>query len=525
MGLADRIERKLESTVGDAFARVFGGSIVPQEVEAMLHREAGAGVRELAGGRILVPNDYVITLSVPDYQKVSADPDLTSTTFAKHLEGYIHEQGWQTYGDVVVRFEQSASLHTGQFRARGAVNPDSTTGEPAPALRDRAFTAEPGVPPMTDNPSNRGGQGQGRPDEYYDDRYGRPEDREGGQDPRGQDPRGQNPPDQRGYPPPGEPGYGQRPGYPDQGGYPEQGGGYPDQGGYPPRLPPPHRSSVRPPATAPRRAAATPTRAIVSHPAATRRPAASPAAGYGGDYGRPPAPPRQEDYGRQEPRPAYPDQGGYPPEQGGGYPDQGYGGQSYGRQDYAQPDYGRYGEPPAGGGYAEPGYGEPAGGGYDYGPPAGAPGGGYGGGYGQADYPPGGAAVTLQLDDGSGRTYQLREGANVIGRGQDAQFRLPDTGVSRRHLEIRWDGQVALLADLNSTNGTTVNNAPVQEWQLADGDVIRLGTLRNHRPRSLRISAGHSPGTSCRLHPHAAGCPSIVTLPSGGDGEDVRCRD
>ena len=233
------------------------------------------------------------------------------------------------------------------------------------------------------------------------------------------------------------------------------------------------RSSVRPPATAPRRAAATRTRAIVSHPAATRRPAGQPGYG-GGDYGRPPAPPRQEDYGRQEPRPAYPDQGGYPPEQGGGYPDQGYGRQDYGRQDYAQPDYGRYGEPPAGGGYAEPGYGEPAGGGYDYGPPAGAPGGGYGG-YGQADYPPGGAAVTLQLDDGSGRTYQLREGANVIGRGQDAQFRLPDTGVSRRHLEIRWDGQVALLADLNSTNGTTVNNAPVQEWQLADGDVIRLG--------------------------------------------------
>ncbi|PJE23268.1 MAG: hypothetical protein CK431_12070, partial [Mycobacterium sp.] len=34
-GLVQRIERKLESTVGDAFARVFGGSIVPQEVEAL----------------------------------------------------------------------------------------------------------------------------------------------------------------------------------------------------------------------------------------------------------------------------------------------------------------------------------------------------------------------------------------------------------------------------------------------------------------------------------------------------------
>ena len=133
MGLVDRFERKLESTVGDAFARVFGGSIVPQEVEAMLQREAEAGAREVGGGRILAPNDYVITLSVSDYQKVSADPDLTSTTFARYLEGYIRDQGWQTYGDVVVRFEASPSLHTGQFRTRGAVNPDSTSGEPAPA--------------------------------------------------------------------------------------------------------------------------------------------------------------------------------------------------------------------------------------------------------------------------------------------------------------------------------------------------------------------------------------------------------
>ena len=467
MGLVDRIERKLESTVGDAFARVFGGSIVPQEVEAMLHREAGAGVRELAGGRILVPNDYVITLSVPDYQKVSADPDLTATTFAKHLEGYIHEQGWQTYGDVVVRFERSANLHTGQFRAGGAVNPDSTTGEAAQAPRDRAFTAEPGVPPMTDNPTYRGDQGQGRPDEYYDDRYGRPEDREGGQEPRGQEPRGQQPPEQRGYPPQqGEPGHSQRHGHPDQGGPPDQ-SGYPDQGGYPP---PPYEQ--RPPAGYPPQGGGYQDQGYRQAPGGYPPPGGQP--GYGGEYGgdyRQPAPP-QQDYGRGEPRPAYPDQGGYPPEQGGGYPDQAYGGQPYGRQDPgygAQPDYGRYGEPPAGG-YAEPRYAEPQGGGYDYGPPA-----GYGAGYGQGDYPAGGAAVTLQLDDGSGRTYQLREGANVIGRGQDAQFRLPDTGVSRRHLEIRWDGQVALLADLNSTNGTTVNNAPVQEWQLADGDVIRLG--------------------------------------------------
>jgi pSer/pThr/pTyr-binding forkhead associated (FHA) protein len=63
----------------------------------------------------------------------------------------------------------------------------------------------------------------------------------------------------------------------------------------------------------------------------------------------------------------------------------------------------------------------------------------------------------------------------VIGRGQDAQFRLPDTGVSRRHVEIRWDGSSALLNDLNSTNGTTVNDVQVSSWELADGDRIRVG--------------------------------------------------
>ena len=444
-GLVQRIERKLESTVGDAFARVFGGSIVPQEVEALLRREASDGVQTLPGDRFLAPNSYVITLSGSDFENVSADRDLTSDTFAKHLEGYISEQGWQTYGDVVVRFEQSPSLHTGQYRARGVVNPDAnphlSAGEPAPAESNHAFTAEPGVSPMSDNPSYRGDQGQGRPaDEPYDERYARPQE-----EPRAgaPEPRGPQPAEQGGYAPPNEPAYPPRGGYPEQGGHPGQGyeqrppgGGY--EQGY--RQPPPGYGP---------------------RPAAPYGP--PPGGGYGApppseyDYGRAPGRHEEPGYGRPEPRPAYPDQGGY--EQPG------YGG-GYGRPDYGQPEYPRY-DP---GGYAEP-----AGRDYDYGQPAG---GGYGGGYAQPaqpEYPATGHAVTLQLDDGSGRTYQLREGANVIGRGQDAQFRLPDTGVSRRHLEIRWDGQVALLSDLNSTNGTTVNNAPVQEWQLADGDVIRLG--------------------------------------------------
>ena len=505
MGLVDRFERKLETTVGDAFARVFGGSIAPPEVEAALQREAESGARDVGGGRILAPNDYVITLSNTDFEKVNADPDLTPSAFAKHLEGFVHERGWQTYGEVVVRFEPSPGLYTGQFRAHGAVNPDSTAGPPRPAPSDRVHTAEPGVPTMTDNPTHRPGQGQGQPGDEYD--YGRQPDEQRGQqypqDPSqgyGQPPQGYG--QQGGYgAPQGGPGYGPQGGYgqPEQAGYGAGPSGY-GQGGFGG----PQGGPPGPPPVGPQHGYGQPEQGYGQQGYGQQ-----PEQGYGGQqggYGQPPqggyGQPEQGGYG--QPEQGYGGQpGGYgqPPQGGYGQPEQGYGGQpggygqppqggygqgGYGEQNYGQPQqpgYGQapadqgyghapadqgYGQAPAPAGYGDPGYGGGAGAGYaepEYGQP-----GGYGGGYGAA-----GANVTLQLDDGSGRTYQLREGANVIGRGQDAQFRLPDTGVSRRHLEIRWDGHTALLSDLNSTNGTTVNNAPVQEWQLADGDVIRVG--------------------------------------------------
>ncbi|AKK04411.1 FHA domain-containing protein [Corynebacterium mustelae] len=84
-------------------------------------------------------------------------------------------------------------------------------------------------------------------------------------------------------------------------------------------------------------------------------------------------------------------------------------------------------------------------------------------------------AVSLLLQDGSSRTYYVNEGSNIIGRGNDVDFRLPDTGVSRQHAEIIWNGQDAILVDLQSTNGTTVNDTPIDNWLLADGDVITVG--------------------------------------------------
>jgi hypothetical protein len=77
--------------------------------------------------------------------------------------------------------------------------------------------------------------------------------------------------------------------------------------------------------------------------------------------------------------------------------------------------------------------------------------------------------------DGPGTRHELSTGRNVIGRGTEADIRLPDTGVSRKHVDVVLDGGTATVEDLGSTNGTLVNGRRVSRQALVDGDVIRIG--------------------------------------------------
>ncbi|MBQ1074155.1 MULTISPECIES: DUF3662 and FHA domain-containing protein [Micromonospora] len=111
--------------------------------------------------------------------------------------------------------------------------------------------------------------------------------------------------------------------------------------------------------------------------------------------------------------------------------------------------------------------------GYDAGPPA-YPAYDQGGGYGP---PPGhGGGRNVRLVSGDGRTYPLQMGSTVIGRGDQANLRLPDVGISRRHARLDFDGGQVVLTDLGSTNGTMVNGQRVSAVALNPGDMIQLGT-------------------------------------------------
>jgi len=117
----------------------------------------------------------------------------------------------------------------------------------------------------------------------------------------------------------------------------------------------------------------------------------------------------------------------------------------------------------------------PAPAGYDA--PPGYPG-GYGqqGGYGGPPMGGGGQARNARLISSDGRTYPLSVGSTVIGRGDQANLRLPDVGISRRHARIDFDGGQVVLTDLGSTNGTSVNGQRVSAVALNPGDMVQLGT-------------------------------------------------
>jgi len=76
-----------------------------------------------------------------------------------------------------------------------------------------------------------------------------------------------------------------------------------------------------------------------------------------------------------------------------------------------------------------------------------------------------------------GRRLLIPPGGGVIGRSRECDVVLDDAGVSRRHVEIRPEGEGWVLRDLGSTNGVLVDGREVREAHvLVGGERIGLGS-------------------------------------------------
>ena len=81
----------------------------------------------------------------------------------------------------------------------------------------------------------------------------------------------------------------------------------------------------------------------------------------------------------------------------------------------------------------------------------------------------------LEID---GTMHPLAGGRTIIGRGSEADITVDDGGISRKHVEILWDGKRGQARDLGSTNGSKLNGQKLTKAPLEPDSVIEIGRTR-----------------------------------------------
>jgi hypothetical protein len=77
--------------------------------------------------------------------------------------------------------------------------------------------------------------------------------------------------------------------------------------------------------------------------------------------------------------------------------------------------------------------------------------------------------------DISGKRYMLNKARTVIGRDASSDIKVDDSGLSRNHFEVVWDGKAGGVRDLKSTNGTRVDGRVITQTGILADSVISAG--------------------------------------------------
>jgi len=87
------------------------------------------------------------------------------------------------------------------------------------------------------------------------------------------------------------------------------------------------------------------------------------------------------------------------------------------------------------------------------------------------------AKLVVLTESMAGRALELTAEKTTIGRVEDNAFQIPEPSISSHHCEVLLQGSEVKIRDLNSTNGTFINDQPVTEAVLLPGQILRLGKV------------------------------------------------
>lgn len=180
MGVLKKFEQRLEGLVNGTFAKVFKSEVQPVEIAGALQRECDNNATIWNRDRTVVPNDFIVELSTPDFERLSPYSGQLGDELAGMVRDYAKQQRYTFMGPIKVHLEKADDLDTGLYRVRsrtlassasqaapgGAPGAPGAPGGAPPAGRPGGYGYPPagptGAPPMPAAPPPPGG-GYGYP--------------------------------------------------------------------------------------------------------------------------------------------------------------------------------------------------------------------------------------------------------------------------------------------------------------------------------------------------------------------------
>ncbi|GAB7075121.1 DUF3662 and FHA domain-containing protein [Streptomyces albidoflavus] len=136
MGVLKRFEQRLEGLVNGTFAKVFKSEVQPVEIAGALQRECDNNATIWNRDRTVVPNDFIVELSTPDFERLSPYSGQLGDELSGMVRDYAKQQRYSFMGPIKVHLEKADDLDTGLYRVRSRTLASSTSqtpgGAPAP---------------------------------------------------------------------------------------------------------------------------------------------------------------------------------------------------------------------------------------------------------------------------------------------------------------------------------------------------------------------------------------------------------
>ncbi|MFG2808817.1 FhaA domain-containing protein [Streptomyces sp. DT199] len=147
MGVLKKFEQRLEGLVNGTFAKVFKSEVQPVEIAGALQRECDNNATIWNRDRTVVPNDFIVELSTPDFERLSPYSGQLGDELAGMVRDYAKQQRYTFMGPIKVHLEKADDLDTGLYRVRSRTLASSSSQQGGPGVGGAAPAAPQGGRP------------------------------------------------------------------------------------------------------------------------------------------------------------------------------------------------------------------------------------------------------------------------------------------------------------------------------------------------------------------------------------------